>query len=179
MSNGTVKVLVATFDTEDGASRALTTLAGGIGDLGMSAVVVRTQDGKLRFVETHDRSTGQGALQGAGWGAVAGIATLIFAPVVSLAAIPLGAGVGALVGKFRDTGYEDDDLRELGADVAPGQSALVTRIDEENVEKAKRLLAEIPARQVIVKEMDADLARVLDEEAVTAGALPPGGGPTT
>jgi uncharacterized membrane protein len=179
MSHDAVKVLVATFDTEDGASRALTTLAGGVGDLGMSAVVVRTEKDKVRFVETHDRTSGQGALQGAGWGAVAGIAALIFAPVVSLAAIPLGAGVGALVGKFRDTGYEDDDLRELGADIAPGQSALVTRIDDENVEKARRLLAEIPARQMIVKEVDADLARVLDEEAVTAGALPPGGGSPT
>jgi uncharacterized membrane protein len=107
----TLKLLVATFADDAGAARALATLAPALGPdaIGQAAVVARREDGKVRFVETNDTTTAQGALQGAGIGALAGLLGILFTPV-ALLALPIGAGVGALVGKLRDTGFEDDDL---------------------------------------------------------------------
>jgi uncharacterized membrane protein len=165
----TLQLLVATFADDAGAARALATLAPALAPEGIAqaAVVSKRADGKIRFVETNDTTTGQGAIQGAGVGAFAGLLGILFTPV-ALLGLPIGAGVGALVGKLRDTGFEDDDLRALGADLEGGHSALVAQVDTDDIEKAKRLLAEVDVVHVTVKEVDADLAAALDEEATAA-----------
>ncbi len=165
----TLKLLVAGFADDAGAARALATLAPALGPeaIRQAAVVAKRDDGKVRFVETHDTTTGQGAIQGAGIGAFAGLLGILFTPV-ALLGLPIGAGVGALVGKLRDTGFEDDDLRALGADLDAGHSVLVAQIETDDLDKAKRLLAEVDAAHVTVKEIDADLAAALDQEAEAA-----------
>ena len=165
----TLKLLVATFADDAGAARALATLAPALGPeaIRQAAVVAKRDDGKVRFVETDDTTTGQGAIQGAGIGAFAGLLGILFTPV-ALLGLPIGAGVGALVGKLRDTGFEDDDLRALGADLDAGHSALVAQIETDDLDKANRLLTEVEAVHVTVKEVDADLAAGLDREAESA-----------
>jgi uncharacterized membrane protein len=167
----TVKLLVATFDGDAGAARALATLAPALGPeaIAQAAVVSKRADGKVRFYETNDTTTAQGALQGAGIGAFAGLLGILFTPV-ALLGLPVGAGIGALVGKLRDTGFEDDDLKALGADLDGGHSALVAQIETDDIDKAKRLLAEVDPAHVTVKEVEAELAAVLDEEASAAAA---------
>jgi hypothetical protein len=44
----------------------------------------------------------------------------------------------------------------------------VAQVDTDDIEKAKRLLAEVDVVHVTVKEVDADLAAALDEEAAAA-----------
>ena len=80
----------------------------------------------------------------------------------------MGAGVGALVGKLRDTGFEDDDLKALGADLDAGHSALVATVEVDDIDKAKRLLDEVDVIHATVKEVDAELAAALDEQAAAA-----------
>lgn len=159
-------LLVATFNEAESAARGLATLAPGLGagKLGMAAVVVKLPNGKVKFVETHDKTAGQGALHGAGVGALAGLVGILFTPVALLSA-PIGGAVGALVGKFRDTGFEDDELKGLGNDLQPGQSALIVSVDNDSVDKAKRLLAEVGVQRVVPVTVGADLADVLDAEA--------------
>ena len=165
----TLKLLVATFSDGAGAARALATLTPGLGPqaIGQAAVVSQGPDGKIRFSETDDTTTGEGALKGTGVGALVGLLGILFTPA-AIIALPVGAGVGALVGKLRDTGFEDDDLRALGADLDAGHSAMVMTVETDDVDKARRLLAEVDAVHVAVKEVDADLAAVLDEEAAAA-----------
>jgi uncharacterized membrane protein len=165
----TLKLLIATFADDAGAARALATLAPALGPeaIGQAAVVSKEPDGKVRFFETNDTTTAQGAWKGAGIGALAGLLGILFTPA-ALLALPIGAGVGALVGKLRDTGFEDDDLRALGADLEGGKSALVATVEMDDIDKAKRLLAEVDADRVAVKEVDAELAAALDEEAEAA-----------
>jgi uncharacterized membrane protein len=167
--SATLKLLVATFSDDAGAARALATLAPALGAeaIGQAAVVSKRADGKIRFSETNDTTTGEGALKGVGIGALAGLLGILFTPA-ALLALPVGAGVGALVGRLRDTGFEDDDLKALGADLDAGRSAMVMTVDTDDVDKAKRLLAEVDAVHVAVKEVDAELAAVLDEEAAAA-----------
>ena len=161
-----LSIITATFDDEVRAAKALATIASALdrGDLGPAAVVIRTDDGKVRFIETHDSTAAQGAVKGFGFGAIAGFIGILFGPVGLLGA-PIGAGVGALLGKLRDTGYEDDSLKELGADLPSGTSALLATMNAEAVEKAKRLLGEVDATRVIVSEIGADLASILDGAA--------------
>jgi uncharacterized membrane protein len=169
----TLKLIVATFENETDASRGLATIIPGLGveNIDQGAVVTRNQEGKVKFVETHDRTAGQGALTGAGIGAFAGLLGILFTPV-ALLGLPIGAGVGALIGKLKDSGFEDDELKALGADLEGGKSALVATIEIDDIEKAKRLLAEVGASKTVVKEIDTDLAAVLDEEAAIAGPTP-------
>jgi uncharacterized membrane protein len=169
----TLKLVVATFENETGATRALATLLPGLGieNIGQAAVVSRRPDGKVKFVETHDRTAGQGALAGAGIGAFAGLLGILFTPV-ALLGLPIGAGVGALVGKLKDSGFEDDELKALGADLESGKSALIATVETDDVDKAERLLEEVDASDIVVKEIDADLAALLDEEAAAAGEAP-------
>jgi uncharacterized membrane protein len=172
-TEGPLRVLVATFSDVTGATRALATLAPTVGEgVDKAAVALTDDNGKVRFAETHDRTTGQGALQGAGIGAMAGLVGLLFGPV-GLLGMPIGAAVGGLVGKLRDTGYDDDELRELGADLSPGTSALVATIREDAIEKARRLLSEVDVRRVIVREVDADLATALDADIPPGVAIEP------
>ena len=42
-------------------------------------------------------------------------------------------------------------------------------VETDDLDKARRLLAEVDAVHVAVKEVDAELAAVLDEEAASAG----------
>ena len=167
--SATLKLLVATFSNDAGAARALATLAPALGPdaIGQAAVVSRRADGKVKFSETNDTTTAEGAWRGAGIGALAGLLGILFTPV-ALLGLPIGAGVGALVGKLRDTGFEDDDLKALGADLDTGRSAIVMTVEMDDVDKAQRLLAEVDAVHVAVKEVDADLAAALDEEAAAA-----------
>ena len=166
---GPVSVLIATFPDEQGGARAFATLAPALAPDGVrqAAVVIVEDKGKVKFVETHDSTTGQGALKGFGIGALGGLLGILFTPVALLAA-PIGAGIGALVGKLRDTGFEDDDLKELAADLSPGTSALVAHLASGSVEKAQRLLSEVDAQRVLVKEIDADLAQILDQQVGAA-----------
>jgi len=163
------KLLAATFDDQVGAGRALATLAPALAGqgLGQAAVVTRDPNGKVRFAETDDRTTGQGAFEGAGIGAMVGLVGLLFGPV-GLLGLPVGAAVGALVGKLRDTGFDDDELRAMGADLPAGSSALVATIDPAALDKARRLLAEVDARQVYVHDLDEDLSEALDEQVASA-----------
>lgn len=164
-----LKLVVATFATDAGAARALATLIPGLGpgNVGQSAIVAKGSEGKIRFVETDDTTAAQGAMQGAGIGAFAGLLGILFTPV-ALLGLPIGAGIGALVGKLRDTGFEDDDLKAMGADLENGRSALVATVDVEDLDKARRLLGEVDAVDVVVKEVGADLATALDDEAAAA-----------
>jgi uncharacterized membrane protein len=167
--SATLKLLVASFSDDAGAARALATLAPALGPdaIGQAAVVSKRADGKVKFSETNDTTTAEGAWQGAGIGALAGLLGILFTPV-ALLGLPIGAGVGALVGRLRDTGFEDDDLRALGADLDAGHSAMVMTVEMDDVDKATRLLDEVDAVHVVVREVDADLAAALDEEAAAA-----------
>ena len=165
----TVKLLVATFTDQGGAARALATITPALGPkkIGQAAIVSKGPDGKIRFLETDDTTTAEGAWTGAYVGAFAGLLGILFTPV-ALLGLPIGAAVGALVGKLRDTGFEDDSLKALGEDLDAGHSALVAALDVDDLEKAKRLLSEVNAVNVMVKEVNADLAAVLDDDAAAA-----------
>lgn len=84
------------------------------------AVVVDVDaDGKIKLHQATS-TAGVGAVGGAAWGGLIGL--LFLAPLVGMA---IGAASGALAGKLTDTGVNDKFMKELGAKLQPGKTALI------------------------------------------------------
>src|SRR5262249_11765430 len=86
-----------------------------------AAVIVHTQEGKVKFEETADPNAKKWGKRGAIAGGVVG---LIFPPSIIASAI-VGGGAGAIWGKVRDKGFKDEDLKELGESMPAGSSAII------------------------------------------------------
>jgi uncharacterized membrane protein len=81
-------------------------------------VVTRGEDGRVQLHQSVNLTTG-GAIGGGLWGTLIGL--LFLNPVAGAA---VGAGAGALLGKFRDYGINDDFLRDVGASLDRGGTAV-------------------------------------------------------
>jgi uncharacterized membrane protein len=114
-------------------------------DLRDAVAVYRTDDGKMRFDQSVQPTTGEGAAAGGVLGGLLGglLAGLLAAPITGGASIPaataaalgvsgvaLGATTGALIGADdaatwkEDYGISDDFVRQVAGMVQPGQSAV-------------------------------------------------------
>ena len=104
-------------------------------ELADAAVVVRGLDGKVNIDQVFN-PTAAGATSGALWGLLIG--TLFLSPILGAA---VGAASGALSGRLVDIGVNDDTVKEIGATLKPGTSALfllVTRATPDRVIAALR-----------------------------------------
>ena len=162
------KIIAATFADQAAAGKGLAAVAGGVGGaLKQGALVNKTDSGEIKFVETKDMGTKQGAVTGGVIGAAIGI---IAGPVGVIGGGAIGAGVGSLAAKLRDSGFPDAQLKGLGEDLTPGQSAIVALVDDDAVDKAQELLKVVDADRVVVHDVSTDLADVLDQEAAATGS---------
>ncbi|MDO5633180.1 MAG: DUF1269 domain-containing protein [Paracoccus sp. (in: a-proteobacteria)] len=74
--------------------------------------------------------TAAGAVGGGFWGALVGI--LFLNPLVGAA---VGAGAGALAGRFSDVGINDDFMRQAGHALQPGGSAVFVLVRKMTADK--------------------------------------------
>lgn len=94
-----------------------------------AAVVVRSPDGKVKVRQARSL-VGEGTLGGAFWGMLIGMLFLV--PFLGLA---VGAATGALAGKFSDYGIDDNFIKEVGAKIEPGTSAIFALVHDAQPEK--------------------------------------------
>jgi uncharacterized membrane protein len=164
------KIIAATFADQGAAGKGLASVAGALaGALKQGAVVSKADSGEIKFVETKDMGTKQGAVTGGVIGAAVGI---LAGPVGIIGGGAIGAGIGGLAAKLRDSGFPDAQLKGLGEDLSPGASALVALVDDDAVEKAQALLKVVDADRVVVDEVSTDLADVLEQEAAGSSPVP-------
>ncbi|MEA3441524.1 MAG: DUF1269 domain-containing protein [Chloroflexota bacterium] len=143
-----------------------------------AAVIRRDAEGKLHIKETGDMSTGKGAGIGA---LIGGVIGLLGGP----AGVALGAGAGAAVGALAahgDAGFDNDSLKEIGAALPSGSSAIMATTSEAFVEEVRRQ-AEGGATMTLAKEIAAEiraqlearqdvlLSMLLTEEGVAASKI--------
>jgi len=84
------------------------------------ALVTRDDDGKVQIQQTGGDVTPQkGAKRGALVGALVGLAA---PPLLGAAAV--GAGVGALYGRLRDKGIDDDLMKQIGGTISSGEAVV-------------------------------------------------------
>ena len=102
----------------------------------MEDAVVVTRDAKGK-VQLHQAVslTAAGAVSGGFWGMLIGM--LFLNPLAGLA---IGAGSGALSGKLSDIGINDQFMKELGATLTEGTSALFVLVRKSTPDKVLEAL---------------------------------------
>lgn len=130
MSDVSLKIIFASFKEEDAANEALKSLKEAeeikLANINNAAVIKKDADGKLHIIETADMEGGKSAGIGA---LVGGAIGLIGGP----AGIAIGAAMGALLGgatAYRDAGFSDENLQQLGEALQPRTSTIVAVIEE-------------------------------------------------
>jgi len=74
-----------------------------------------------------------------------------------------GAAIGGLVGKLRDSGFENARLEQWGANLTPGSSAIVAVIEHTWVTEVEKIMRE-DAKDVASMAVEADIAAQLEEQ---------------
>jgi uncharacterized membrane protein len=166
--------VIASFRLEDGASNALGTLKqiSKEQSLGVqnAAVLKVSDDGKLRIKETADMSGGKGMVVG---GVVGGVIGLFGSTV--LWPLGIGAAVGGLAARLRDSGFPNQKLQELGARLQPGNSLLIVAVDDASAERASEILKDAGAdliREAIDGKVVEDLETAAAQTEAPAEAAP-------
>ncbi len=106
-------------------------------DLDDAAIVVRKPDGKVQLKQSQDLVS-SGAATGGVWGGFWGllIGLLFLAPIAGLlVGAAAGAIGGALGGKYTDIGIDDEFMKQLGATLQPGTSAIFLLIADATVDR--------------------------------------------
>jgi uncharacterized membrane protein len=160
MSDVPIQIVAAAFTSQDGASQALQALkdarAAGLVAIDNAAVLTKDANGKLDIKETNDWGGGKGAVIGD----VAGAAVGLLAGPVGWAT-GIGALIGGLAAKLRDSGFSDARLRKLGESLKPGTSAIVAVVEHRWVEQVQKQLAEAGA-DTLTEEIGSDIATQLE-----------------
>lgn len=166
MTSNPVQVFIAAFETEGEAGDALRDFRAmdreGSIQLIDAAVVVRGDDGRVRFEETADPGGKKWAKRGAIAGGLVG---LIFPPTI-IASAAIGAAGGGVWGKIRDKGFKDSDLQSLGESLAPGTSAIIAVAEDHMIERLQRGIAGYQkiARHAVSAEATAVIVAEVEEE---------------
>ncbi|MEG3438529.1 DUF1269 domain-containing protein [Pannus brasiliensis CCIBt3594] len=133
-----------------------------------AAVVVKEDDGKVKLKQAVNLAAA-GASSGSFWGLLIGI--LFFAPVLGVA---LGAAGGALGGALSDIGVNDNFMRELGATLPNGSSALFVLVRKVTPDKVLEEVAPYGGkvlRTSLTKTEEAELQAILDKHGVKAADI--------
>jgi uncharacterized membrane protein len=126
-------LIVIAYDSEEKAEAARTKVLElqkeYLVELGDAVVAVRRDNGDVKLNQLVN-TTAAGAASGGMWGALVGL--LFLNPLVGAA---LGAGVGALSGRFTDVGIDDKFMKDAAAALTPGQAALCLMIRKVTADK--------------------------------------------
>jgi len=159
--NVPIQLVVAAYTDEKGASQALEMLKKARKErlIGIQAAAVLRKDseGKLHIKETAD----MGGRRGAALGGVAGGAIGLIAGPALVVPVAVGALIGGLAAKFRDSGFSDTRLKQIGEGLKPGSSAIVAVVEHTWVEEVQKELAAEGANTVTEALRD-DIASQLE-----------------
>jgi len=161
MNDVPVQVIIAAFQDDKTAKEALAALKeakkAGLIKIENAAVLSKDEKGKLRIKETEDMGGGKGAVVGGVGGAVIGLiaGTALAVPTM------VGALVGGLTAKLRDTGFSNKRLETIGEGLKPGSSAIIAVVEYSWVGKVKAALAEAQA-DLTTAEIQAGIASQLE-----------------
>jgi len=97
-----------------------------------AVVAVKTEGGSVKLIQLVN-TTATGAATGSLWGLMIGI--LFLNPLIGAA---LGAASGALGGALTDYGINDKFMKELSANMQPGNAALFVLIQDMTADKVLR-----------------------------------------
>ena len=155
-------LLVSEFTSRDEAERALAALKDKkYLDVEKAAIITKAMDGEVKVKNDDDVQPAEGALAGAGFGALVGGGLAAMAiPGVGpfLAAGTLGSAlIGALAGGVTggataalvDMGFDDKELDAIKNSLARGNTVLVAEVEPDNQDRWKNDLPKYKGRPLI------------------------------
>ena len=161
MGDVPVQLIVAAFKDEKTAKEALDVLKKAQREklikIDNAAVLRKDEKGKLHIKETADMGGGKGAALGG----VAGAAIGLIAGPALLVPAAVGALVGGLAAKARDSGFSDARLKALGEGLTPGSSAIVAVVEHRWVADVEKAMAQAGA-DVLTEVISADISQQLE-----------------
>ena len=151
MSKDDMLVLVAGYQDLDAARRDFDGLAEQVKAKRVSVdsaiLVAKDAGGKASLVDTGDHL----GRKGAGWGGGVGVLVGLFAPPM-LAAVAVGAGAGAVIGKFTDRKLKSGLKDKIGQALAAGSGVVLAVLPQASRLAVEQALAGSPMKSVA--EMD-------------------------
>jgi uncharacterized membrane protein len=161
VTDNPIQLVVAAFQDEQTAKAALKELKNAqkakLIQIENAAVLRKDEKGKLHIKETGDMGGGKGAALGGVGGAAIG---LVAGAALAVPAV-VGALVGGLVAKLRDSGFSDARLQAIGEGLTPGSSAIIAVVEHKWVGKLEEALAELEV-DLLTLELQADIAEQLE-----------------
>lgn len=132
-----MQLVIADFDTLDGAKNAFNQVKKGKFKRGDAALLTKDENNNIKFKEIYGRNLGDSLKRGAA-------AVLIGAPLGVLTSPVAGAVAGVLLAdKFVDTGFPDDKLKLMAESLQPSHSMLVMITDLTSAPAVKEILDEL------------------------------------
>jgi uncharacterized membrane protein len=124
------------------------------------ALVTKDEKGEVHIQQTKDVTTGKGARRGLLVGALVGLAA---PPLLGAAAV--GGGIGALWGKFRDRGIDDDLMKRVGGMIAEGQAVVFALGDNASIDAVNGRVREVGGGDVETFTIDDNNEALVREAA--------------
>ena len=124
------------------------------------ALVTKEADGTVKIHQTKDETAGTGAFKGGLVGAVIGLA----APPL-LAAAVVGAGAGAIWGKFRDRGVNDKLMKEVADRLERGQAIVFALGEDAAIQAIDDRVKDLTGGEMLTFTLDPESATALREVA--------------
>ena len=128
------------------------------------ALVSHDEHGKVRIEQTGDVTVGRGTRRGVLVGALVGLAA---PPLLGAAAV--GAGLGALWGKFRDRGVDDGLMKRVGGMLTGGQVVVFAMGTDAAIDAVAAKVREVTGGEMETFVLDEDHTQILDEAAEEIG----------
>ena len=155
---GNLNVVMINVTSRDDGLRVMDRLDAGTetGEIHVEdvAMVYKTDKGKVKIEQSSDATAAKGAVKGGGLGLLVGI---IAAPLVP--AVAVGAGVGALVGRARESGISEELIKQAGEAIETYGAVVFALADQANSQVITRLIDDAVARGAKVEY------QVLSEDA--------------
>ncbi len=128
---------------QEGLLAAMRLVKRGHLELEDAAVITKEDGGRLRIQETKDTRPGQGAASGGWLGMLAGF---LLGGGALLVGAALGAAAGGIFAKLHDIGIQDEEMQQLGEELAEGEAALLLLVEHAHLFHARAELRRFPGR---------------------------------
>jgi uncharacterized membrane protein len=119
------------------------------------AIVSKGVGGELTVAESTDSDPG--AKQGALAGATGAAFIALLSTPIGAGAIVAGAGIGAVTGALRDSGFKTKDLEETGRLMQDGRTILIVAVKPEHTDRLRGALDDIPALAAADRRWEAEV----------------------
>lgn len=128
-----------------------------------AAVVVKNDKGKVKIRQTLESAMkGEGVFTGGFWGLLIGF--IFGGPIFGAL---LGMGLGAIFGSSLDIGVDNNFIKDVGNDLAPGDSALFLLIREATIDRVTDALKPFGGtlyHTSLSKEAEESFAKAMEHE---------------